>query len=229
MRIRIMLSLFLVVLLLICLPIMLFADNTNSNSQHDIKVVRPEVIYAPPEGTIINGVEEGSVNLQDEISPMVIDYDHPVFINYISDYSQEIDYYKLIAKTSYKNQSPTPELMELEITRSSSSSSTFNGDVTFTGSIQTGILNKVKTEIGFGLSLTKGTNAAVGYRFENTVPAGKTGYIEAYWGGVESGGTLVVKYPDTYSETGYTKNFYIPIDTTLHITENVVNAYCYIR
>lgn len=73
-------------------------------------------------------------------------------------------------------------------------------------------------------------NEAVGYTYGSlVVPAGKRGGIEAYWGGTGTVGTLGVKYPDTYSESGYTKTQYTDITINAHKNEHVINAKTWIR
>ena len=210
----------LVVVLFFSLSIAVYADNSTNSKTH---IVYTEVTYAQDENTIVNGVEEGNYT-QSLIGPLAIDYNHPVFIDYVPNSTTEFKFYKFIAGTSYYNAGPGYNPMVLNISSSAQSGSEFTGTVTATGNIQAGILGKVEASFGSSVTLMKSTNQAVGASFTYDVPPYKTGYIDAWWGGVQSYGLLTVKYPDTYSETGYTSNQTSQEDAKVHITANKIHA-----
>lgn len=188
----------------------------------------PTVNYAPPQGTIVNGVEEKSGN----VNAQLVDYNNPVFVSYSSNNNSTIQYFKYIAGTSWDNtRSSSSFPLTLTIQRSNSSGSEFSGSVTFNGSVKAGIIGQLNVEVQGGAKETRATNEAVGWTFGPLViPPYKTGGIDSYWEGTYSYGTLGVKYPDTYSPTGYTPTQYSQVNVSVHKNEyQKINGSSWIR
>lgn len=184
--------------------------------------VKPIIEYAPPQGTIINGVEQ-PIN---EISPNIIGYDKPIFVSYAANQNSVITYFKLIGSSTWDNtRSPSPMPVTFNITQSSSSGSEYTGNVTLNADIQAGLVGRIGGQVSGGAKWTRSTNEAVGWTFGPwSIPAYKHGKIEAYWEGTASYGTLGVKYVDTGSASGYTPVSYSQINCKVHKNAKVING-----
>lgn len=178
----------------------------------------PTVNYAPPQETLINGIEESKI-----IRPHIIGYDNPIFVSYTpSAGASEITKFKYIAGISADNsRSSAPFPIKLILSQTSSSGSEFSGSVEFKASVKAGIIGKLDTTVAGGVKETRTTNEGVGWEFGPlSIPAGKSGGIDSWWKGKYSYGSLGVKYVDTGSKTGYTPTMYSQVNVKVHSKES---------
>ncbi|KGR86222.1 hypothetical protein [Lysinibacillus odysseyi] len=176
--------------------------------------IQPEVIYAPPQETLINGVEESKI-----MTPLIIGWDNPIFVDYKPNTGTSTkNKFKSIASISHNNtRGSSPFPITMDVTSSSSVGSEYSGSLTISAELKVKILAKASGSVTGGLKETRATNEAVGYKFgPYNVPAGKWGGIATWWKGTAVTGTATVKYVDTGSSTGYTGNYSYPVTVTAH-------------
>lgn len=182
-----------------------------------VNAEQPEVKYAPPQETLINGVEESKL-----IAPLAIGYDNPIFVDFKpSTGARTINAFKPIASVSHNNTRASDKFpISMNVTSSSSVGSEFSGSLTFTGELEIKLIAKAGAELSGSYKKTRTTNEAVGYNWgPYYIPAGKWGGIRTFWRGVSIDGTASVKYVDTGSSTGYTSVRSVPISMKVHETK----------
>ena len=175
---------------------------------------QPEVIYAPPQETLINGVEESEI-----MTPFIIGWDNPIFVDFTPNTGTSTkNKFKSIATISHNNtRGSSPFPITMNVSQSSSVGSEYSGSLTISAELKVKILAKASVSVTGGLKETRTTNEAVGYNFgPYQIPAGKWGGISTWWKGTAVSGTATVKYVDTGSTTGYTKNYSYPVTVTAH-------------
>lgn len=177
-------------------------------SAYASKPNKPDVIYAPATESTINGTPESQV-----ISPMWVS--SPIFDSYNDSTPSHVDFFKLIASSYVDNRSnSTPYQNTLTITNSASQGSEWSGSVSFSGSVRTGMLGEIGTQVSGGVTEFKETNEAVGASGTMTIPAYKQGRNEAYYGGISSNGTL---YYHVYDDNNGRNIYYsTPVNCKVH-------------
>ncbi|GLC89467.1 hypothetical protein [Lysinibacillus piscis] len=187
-----------------------------------VNAEEPKVNYAPPQETLINGVEESKL-----ITPFIIGYDNPIFVDFVPNTgTSTINQFKSIGSVSHNNtRGSNPFPITINVTRSESVGSEFSGNVTFSAELKVKLLAKAGGSISGGYKQTRSTNEAVGYTFgPYQIPGGKWGGIRTWWKGVSINGTASVKYVDTGSSSGYTSVQSIPVSMKVHTTSKDIHS-----
>lgn len=169
---------------------------------------KPVVTYAPSTESIINGIPESQL-----VQPQWVS--SPIYDDYNPSSPTHVNFFKLIVSTYVDNRTnPNPYVLENSITQSSKQGSEWNGSVSFSGSIKSGMLGEISTQVSGGVKEYRETNEAVGCKGIMTVPAYKQGRNEAYYGGMSSAGTLTYHIYDDYD--GQNHYYSIPVNCKVH-------------
>lgn len=198
--------LFLVVSITCCLPMPIFAESSRTNIPVPIESVSPAT------QTTVNGIPDMDIN------PRAITLG-PFFKSY-SGQNSTINYFKKIGSTYVDNRNnSTPFILTYNVSRSEEQGSEFSCSLTLSGEMKLSVVANVGASVTGGCTLTKKTNEAVGVSGTMTVPVGKQGRLEAWYGGISTNGTIYYYY----DVDGVIKNGSKPLSAKIHNQQLVVN------
>lgn len=192
-----------------------------ANGSSKVPTLEGNVEYAPPQETLINGIPESELKHSGDISPLGYweweNRNHRYDPNHVT----KVQYFKLIAEVSAFNPSyATPAPLALTVQQSSMVGSEFSGNVSFTVEVKNAILGGIQAEAGVGVKEYREVNEAVGATYTIYISPRRKGFIQAYWGGQSSSGTL---FWDVYHYGEYYSTSSTGVGATVHSTYFHVN------
>lgn len=156
-------------------------------------------IVCPPSETTINGIPESGYNNyqpRDVIARTLYDYKNNV--------TSHVNEFKKIATFRHDNTlSSTASTMTGTVENSSAQGSEWEFSGHIGGEFRVPILAKAEAQVGASYKMQRSKNEAVGYQATATVPSGKVGYLDLYYGGVKIGGVATYKQFNTANPSNY--------------------------
>jgi|GEM_PF-5185841 len=180
----------------------------------DARLLKGMEDYAPPRESTVNGVPESEM-----VQPLV-DVTRTNY-RYDPSASSYVTFWQYIGGTSAYNGGPNVGRLEFEVKQSARTGSEWNVSGTISAELKLSVILKLGATVGGGYKEYREEDEAYGASWGIDVSPGKTGWIKAYWGGMNTSGLV---YYDVYydGDFQYTLNQAVN-DTKVHMTSFEVN------